>query len=74
MNSLTLKHHNSFKNESNKKAANSFARRTLISKLHEEALQLNDIFVNWSSGITDPVTSENRSFGDVSLFSLVTFK
>ena len=49
MYSLTLKRHNSFQNENNRKATHSFAPRSLIFKLQQEVLKFNDIFVCWSS-------------------------
>ena len=49
MDSLTLKHHNFFQNKNNRKATNSFPRRTLISKLQEEVLKSHDISVTWGS-------------------------
>ena len=75
MDSLTLKSHNSFQNENNKKAIYSFATRPLIFKLQQEVLKFNDICVSWSSPKTELVTNflnpENRSFQNV---STVTFK
>ena len=44
MDSLTLKRPNSFQNWSNRKASHSFAHRSLIFKLQQEVLKLNDIF------------------------------
>ena len=41
MDSLTLKHHNSFQNENKRKAAHSFAPRPMIFKLHQEVLKFN---------------------------------
>ena len=49
MDSLTLKRHNSFQNENNRKATNSFAPKPLIFKLQQEILKFIDIFVSWSS-------------------------
>ena len=49
MDSLTLKHHNSFQNQNNRKATHSFASTRLIYKLQQEVLKFNDIFVSWSS-------------------------
>ena len=75
MNYLTLKCHNSFQNENNKKATHIFAPRSLISKLQQEVLKFNDICVSWSFPKTDLVTNflnpENQSFENV---SIVTFK
>ena len=53
MDSLTLKRHNYFRNENNKKATHSFAPRPLIFKLQQEALKLNDICMSWNSPKTD---------------------
>ena len=39
MDSLPLKHHNSFQNENNKKATHNFAARPLIFKLPQEVLK-----------------------------------
>ena len=49
MDSLTLKRHNSFQNENNRKTTHGFASRPLIFKLQQEVLKFNDIFVSWSS-------------------------
>ena len=38
MDSLTLKRHNSFQNQNNRKATHSFAPRPLIFKLQQEVL------------------------------------
>ena len=63
MDSLTLKHHNFFQNKNNRKAANGFPRRTLISKLQEEVLKSHDISVTWGSEKTDLETNlENHTF------------
>ena len=43
MDYLTLKRHNFFQNQNNRKAAHSFASRPLIFKLQQEVLKLNDI-------------------------------
>ena len=48
MDSLTLKRHNSRKNKNNRKAAHSFASRSLTFKLQEKVWKLNNICVNWS--------------------------
>ena len=56
MDSLTLKAHNSFQNQNNRKAAHSLAPRLLIFKSQEELLKLNDISLNCSSPKTDLVT------------------
>ena len=49
MDSLTLKRHNAFQNENNRKATQSFAHRRLIFKLQQEVLKFNDIYVNRST-------------------------
>ena len=49
MDSLTLKRHNAFQNENNRKAAHSLAHRRLIFKLQKEVLKFNDICVSWST-------------------------
>ena len=46
MDSLTLKRHNFFQNEDNRKATHSCATRPLIFKLQQEVLKLNDISVS----------------------------
>ena len=56
MDSLTLKGHNSFQNQNNRKAAYSLALRLLIFKSQEELLKLNDISLSCSSPKTDLVT------------------
>ena len=48
MDSLTLKHCNSFQNEKNIKATQRFAPRPLIFKL-QQVLKFNDIILSWSS-------------------------
>ena len=57
MDSLTLKRHNSFQNQNNRKATHSFAPRPLIFKLQQKVLKFSDIWVSWSSPKTDLVTS-----------------
>ena len=72
MDSLTLKLHNSFQNENNRKATHSFSPKPLIFKMQQENLKLSDICVGWSSPKTDLVTNllnlENRSSENVSFF------
>ena len=46
MDSLTLKRHNSFQNQNNKKNKQSFVTRPLIFKLQQEVLKFNDICVS----------------------------
>ena len=75
MHTLTLKRHNFFQNQNNRKTTNSFAPRPLIFKLQKEVLKFNGICVSWSSPKTDLVTNflypENQNFEKV---SIVTFK
>ena len=70
MDSLTLKHHNSFQNSTNRKATHKFAPKPLIFELQQEVLKFNGICVSWSSPKTDPVTNflnlGNRRFENVS--------
>ena len=70
MNSLTLKHHNSFQNQNNRKATHIFAPRPLIFNLQQEVLKFNDINVSWSSPKSDLMINflnlENQSFENVS--------
>ena len=40
MNSLTLKRHNSFQNQNNRKPTNSFASKPLIFKLQQESFKI----------------------------------
>ena len=71
MDCLTLKRHNSFQNENNRKATHSFAPRPLIFKFQQEVLKFNDICEIWSSPKADLETKsnlENRSFENVSFF------
>ena len=49
MDCLTLKRHNSFQNENNRKATDSFTPRTLVFKLRQEVLKFSGIFVSWRS-------------------------
>ena len=49
MDPLTLKRHDSFRNENNRKASYTFAPRPLTFKLQQEVLKFNDIFESWSS-------------------------
>ena len=51
--SLTLKHHNSFENYNNKKTTYAFAPRPLNFKMQQEVLKLNDICMSWRSPKTD---------------------
>ena len=52
MDSLTLKRHNSFQNENNRKATYIFVSRPLIFKLQQEVLKFNDIYLSCLSPIT----------------------
>ena len=49
MDSLTLKRHNSFQNQNNRKAMDSFTPRPLIFKSWQEVWKFNDIGMSWSS-------------------------
>ena len=75
MDSLTLKRHNSFQHENNRKAAHSFAPRPLNFKSREEVLKFNNICMGWSFPKTDLVTNflnpEDQTFDNV---SIVIFK
>ena len=55
MESLTLKRHNSFQNQNNRKATKNFAPRPLISQLQQEVLKFNHICVSWNVPKTDLV-------------------
>ena len=70
MEPLTLKRHNSFQNENNRKATHSCAPRPLAFKFQQKVLKCNDISVNWSSPKTDMEINvsdlKNRSFENVS--------
>ena len=57
MEHLTLKRHNSFQNENNRKATHSCAPRPLAFKFQQKVLKCNDISVNWSSPKTDMETN-----------------
>ena len=57
MDFFTLKRHNSFQNESNRKATHRFTSRPLIFKLQHEVLKFNDICVSRSSQKTDIETN-----------------
>ena len=50
---MTLKRHNSFLNQNNKKVTHNFAPRPLIFTLQQEVSKFNDICVSWSSPKTD---------------------
>ena len=47
MDSLTLKLHDSFQNENNRKATHSFPLRPLTFKLQQEVLKFFDIVTNF---------------------------
>ena len=53
MGSLTLKCHNFFQNQNNRKATHSFAPRPQIYKLQQQVWEFNVICVSWSSWKTD---------------------
>ena len=55
MDSLTLKRHDSFQNQNNRKATQTFASRPLIFKLQQNFLKLNNVCMIWISPITDLV-------------------
>ena len=57
MGTLTLKRYNSFQNYNHRKTIHSLAPRSLIFKLQQELLKLNDICVSWSSPKTDLQTN-----------------
>ena len=61
---------NSFQYQNNRKATDSFAPRSLASKLLQEVLKFNDICVSWSSPKTDSeinfLNLENRSSENIS--------
>ena len=59
--SFTLKRHNSFQNENERKATHNFAPRSLTFKLEQEVLKFDDICM-----VTNFLSLENRSFEDVS--------
>ena len=69
MNSLTLKRHNPFQNQNDRKATHNFAPRSLIFKLQQEDFKFNDICVSWSFPKTYMETNflslENRSFRNI---------
>ena len=44
---MTLKRYNSFQNQNDKKATDSFAPRPLVFKLQQEVLKINDICVTY---------------------------
>ena len=49
MDSLTLKLHDSFQNENNRKATHSFPLRPLTFKLQQEVLKFSDIVTNFQA-------------------------
>ena len=69
-NAWTLKRHNSFQNQNNKKATDSVASRPLIFKLQQEVWKFNEICISRRSPKTDLTTNflnlENRSLENVS--------
>ena len=70
MDSLTLKRHNCFQSQNNRKAKHAFAPRPLIFKLKQEVLKFIDICMSLSFPKIDLETNflnlENRSFENVS--------
>ena len=62
MDSLTLKRHNFFQNQNNRKATHSFAHRPLLFKLQQKVQKFGDICVSWGSPKTDPETNFLSSF------------
>ena len=52
MDSLTVKCHNSFQKENNRKVTYNFGPRSPIFQLQQEVLKFNDIFVSWSQKLT----------------------
>ena len=77
MDSLTLKSHDPFQNQNNRKSTRAFFSRPLIFKLQEEVLKFNDICVSWSCPKTGLETNflnlNNWSIEKVKFFSVVTF-
>ena len=55
MDSLTLKRHDSFQNQNNRKSTHTFASRPLIFKLQQNFLKFNNVCMIWISPITDLV-------------------
>ena len=70
MDSLTLKRHNFFQNENNRKFTHTFAPRSLILKLQWKGLKFSDVCVSWISPKIDLEINfldlGNRSFENVS--------
>ena len=70
MDSLTLKRHNCFQSQNNRKAKHAFAPRPLMFKLKQEVLKFIDICMSLSFPKIDLETNflnlENRSFENVS--------
>ena len=70
LDSFTLKPHNYFQNENNRKATHSFAPRPLVFKLQQECLKFSDTCLSCSSLKVDLemnfLNLENRSFENVS--------
>ena len=53
MHFVTLKPHNSFKNQKYRKASHTFVPRLLFYKLQQECLKFNDFCGSWSSPKND---------------------
>ena len=70
LDSFTLKPHDYFQNENNRKATHSFAPRPLVFKLQQECLKFSDTCLSCSSLKVDLemnfLNLENRSFENVS--------
>ena len=66
-----LKHHNSFQNQSNRKATHSFAPRRLIFKLKQEVLKFNELELHKNGPGDKYLNPGNQSFENV---PIVTFK
>ena len=77
MDSLTLKCHNSFQNENNRKTTHIFASRPLTFKLQQEVLKIQwyPRYVSWSVPKTNLESNflnlENRSFEYVTFFNSI---
>ena len=73
MDALTLKRHNSFQNQNNRKAIQNFVPTRLIFRLQQELLKLNkrELVLSKTDLVTNFLNPENPSFENV---SIVTFK
>ena len=61
MDSLTLKRHNSFQNQNNRKATHIFTPKRLMFKLRPEVSKFSDICETWSFPKTDLETNFLKS-------------